>query len=128
MTDRLTGLVWLKVADAFGSLKWQEALDECNSLRDGQHDLTDGSEEGDWRLPNVREMESLIHYGVFAPSLPDSGQPFTDLRPTSYWTSTTLPSAPTQAMFVILGVGPTIFENKEVPLLAWPVRDRRRGR
>jgi quinol monooxygenase YgiN len=128
VTDRLTELVWLKVADPFGNLTWQEALDECNSLRDGQHDLSDGSEEGDWRLPNAREMESIVHYGVFAPSVPDLGQPFTDLRPTSYWTSTTVPSAPTQAMFVILGVGPTIFENKEVPLLAWPVRDRRRRR
>ena len=36
-----------------------------------------------------------------------------------------LASAPTEAMFIILGVGPAIFENKEHPFFVWPVRDRR---
>lgn len=124
VTDHMTGLVWLKNANAYGWRRWDRALEECNALCDGEHDLADGSAPGDWRLPNVREVESLIDYGRFGPSLPED-HPFDGVAPTSYWTSTTVESAPTQAMFTILGVGPTIFENKEHPLLVWPVRDRR---
>lgn len=120
--DKLTGLMWLETANPFGWCTWQEALDLCNDLCDGRHGLGDGSRPGDWRLPNVLEFESLIDYGRFAPSLPPD-QPFKDVGPTSYWTSTTVSSAPTQAMFSILGVGPSIFENKEHPFLVWPVRD-----
>ena len=72
----------------------------------------------------VREMESLIDYNNAGPCLP-KGHPFVDVRPSSYWTSTSVTSAPTEAMFVILGVGPSIFENKEHPFFLWPVRDRR---
>lgn len=122
--DKLTGLVWLKNGNPFGFRTWQQALDDCNGLRDGLQGLTDGSKAGDWRLPNIQEMESIIDYGNFAPSLP-LGHPFEDVGPTSYWTSTSVTSAPTQAMFSILGVGPSIFENKEHPFLVWPVRDWR---
>lgn len=122
--DKLTGLIWLESANPFGWCTWQQALDLCNSLCHGQHGLSDDSGEGDWRLPNVLELESLIDYGRFAPSLPED-QPFKDVGPTSYWTSTTVSSAPTQAMFSILGVGPSIFEHKEHPFLVWPVRDAR---
>lgn len=119
--DKLTGLIWLHTANPFGWCTWQQALDHCKALSDGHHGLSDGSAAGDWRLPNVLEFESLIDYGRFAPSLPPD-QPFVDIQPTSYWTSTTVASAPTQAMFSILGVGPSIFENKEHPFLVWPVR------
>jgi quinol monooxygenase YgiN len=124
VSDNLTSLVWTKNADPIGYRTWAQALIECNKLGNGYPGLTDGSAPGDWRLPNVREMESLVDYGNFAPSLP-TGNPFTNIKLTSYWTSTTVSSAPTQAMFVILGVGPSIFENKEVTLLVWPVRDTR---
>lgn len=128
--DKLTGLTWLKEANLFGFKTWQEALDACNALSaqthplpDGQckFKLDDGSEPGEWRLPNVKEFESLIDYGRAGPCLPDD-HVFDNVRPTSYWTSTTVSSAPTQAMFVILGVGPCIFENKEHPFFAWPVK------
>jgi quinol monooxygenase YgiN len=124
VTDNLTGLVWLKDADPFGFRTWWQALEDCNNLAHGRHGLGDGSKAGDWRLPNVCEIESLIDYGNFGPSLPQ-GHPFPTVKPTSYWTSTTVSSAPTQAMFVILGVGPSIFENKEVYLHVWPVRGAR---
>lgn len=122
VTDRLTNLVWLKNADAFRFKTWDEALSECNKLADGACGLQDGSRKTQWRLPNAKEIESLIDYGRFAPSLPE-GHPFTNVRPSSYWTSTTVASAPTQAMFAILGVGPTIFENKGHRFFVWPVRD-----
>lgn len=27
---------------------------------------------GEWRLPNIREMLSLVHYGLFDPAIPDT--------------------------------------------------------
>lgn len=125
--DELTGLIWLKNANAFGIRTWDQALGDCNALASGSFGLDDGSVVGDWRLPNVNEFESLIDYGNFSPSIP-TGHPFEQVGPTSYWTSTTVSSAPTQAMFVILGVGPSIFEHKEHPFLVWPVRDWRPDR
>ena len=44
----------------------ENALRCANKLNSGECGLSDGSVEGDWRLPNVREMQSLIDYGRFA--------------------------------------------------------------
>jgi quinol monooxygenase YgiN len=124
VTDNLTGLVWLKNADNFGFRTWAQALAVCNSLASGSYGLTDGSVAGDWRLPNVKEIESLVDYDQVGPCLPP-GHPFVNVRPSSYWTATSVQEAPTQAMFIIFGVGPIIFENKEHPFFVWPVRDWR---
>jgi hypothetical protein len=53
VTDNLTGLIWLKNANCFGSRTWNEAITDCNVLANGQCGLTDGSGGGDWRLPNT---------------------------------------------------------------------------
>jgi hypothetical protein len=120
--DDLTGLVWLKNADAFGFKTWSHALACCRTLKNGQAGLADGSKAGNWRLPNIREIESLVDYGRFAPSIPGN-HPFQNVRPSSYWTSTTVAAGPAEAMFIILGVGPSIFESKEHQFFVWPVRD-----
>jgi Protein of unknown function (DUF1566) len=123
VTDKLTGLVWLRNANPFGPRVWQEALDLCNSLASGEYGLTDGSVPGDWSLPNIREAESVVDYGQVGPCLP-TDHPFQGLRPSSYWTSTSVTAAPTEAMFIIYGVGPSIFESKEHPFFVWPVKRR----
>lgn len=126
VTDLATDLVWLKNGDAFGWRTWQQALDDCKALHaGGLPGLDDGSRAGDWRLPNIREIESLVDYGTFGPCLPaEARQAFENVRPSSYWTSTSVAAAPTEAMFIILGVGPAIFESKEHPFYVWPVRNR----
>ena len=129
VTDHLTGLVWLKNANPFGLRTWQQALDDCNRLESGRHGLSDGSRPGDWHLPNIKEIESLVDYNRFGPCLPAGYEHvFEGVRPSSYWTSTSVALAPTEAMFIILGVGPAIFETKEHPFFVWPVRHRRRAR
>ena len=125
--DNLTGLVWLRHANPFGFRTWEQALRDCNNLADGQYGLKDGSKPGDWHLPNMKEIESLVDYNRFGPCLPE-GHPFVEVRPSSYWTSTTVALAPSEAMFIILGVGPAIFENKEHPFFVWPVKSQRRAR
>src|SRR5204863_123985 len=62
VTDNLTNLVWLKNASPFGLRTWHDALEDCNRLESGSHGLTDGSKCGDWRLPNIKEIESLVDY------------------------------------------------------------------
>ena len=92
VTDNLTGLIWLKNADGFGEVTWARALTHAHNLASGSSGLTDGSVAGDWRLPNIRELYSLIDYGTGNPCLPD-GHPFTDVKSAIYWTSTTLAAA-----------------------------------
>jgi Protein of unknown function (DUF1566) len=79
--DNLTGLMWLKNADCFGQFRtWAQALTDANTLSNGTCGLTDGSVAGDWRLPNVKELLSLIDYGHFDPALP-AGHPFVNVPP-----------------------------------------------
>jgi len=92
VTDHLTGLVWLKNANCFDKRTWFEALEDSNTLMNGECGLSDDSEEGDWYLPNVRQLHSLIDYGTTRPAITD-GHPFDDIPPFSeeqdpvYWTS-----------------------------------------
>jgi hypothetical protein len=88
VTDNLTGLIWTKHASCFGLRTWSEALSDCNTLASGGCELTDGSSPGDWRLPNIRELHSLIDFGEYNPALP-SGHPFTNVQSFGYWSSTT---------------------------------------
>ena len=67
--DMLTGLIWLRYANCFGTRFWLQALSNCNGLADGQCGLTDDSREGDWRLPNKRELLSLVHDGYSNPEI-----------------------------------------------------------
>ena len=87
VTDQLTGLVWLKNAGAITPTTWPQALAEVAALADGQDGLTDGSRAGDWRLPNLNELESLVDASQVDPALP-AGNPFTNVSNGIYWTST----------------------------------------
>jgi Protein of unknown function (DUF1566) len=73
--DHLTNLIWLQDASCFGTLAWQDARDAANRLADDPTStetdcgLTDGSRAGDWRLPNIRELQSLIDFRFSNPAL-----------------------------------------------------------
>jgi len=131
VTDNLTELIWLKDAYCFGPETWQNALLSCNSLADGQCGLIDGSFEGDWRLPNAKELHSLIHFGYYSPALPDSigtGQwapddPFTNVQSGYYWTSTTDVYYTGYAWYVALISGNVGHATKTTNYCVWPVRD-----
>ena len=75
VTDDLTGLIWLKNANCYGDQNWFAALSNANNLSSGACGLTDGSVAGAWRLPNVRELHSLIDFGALNPALP-AAHPF----------------------------------------------------
>ena len=89
ITDNLTGLIWLKNANCLGtSTPWQGALNFANGLASGACGLTDSSNAGDWRLPNVNELRSLLDYSNSFPALPSNHQ-FSNISNFYYWSSTT---------------------------------------
>jgi hypothetical protein len=123
--DTLTGLMWLKQADCFRDRTWAEALMDANTLADGRCGLTDGSEAGDWRLPNVKELQSLIDFGTLDPALP-AGHPFSGVQSSFYWSSTTFAGSPFVAWDVSLRDGVTTNDVKDSGFfLMWPVRGGR---
>jgi hypothetical protein len=121
VTDNLTGLIWLKNANCFGLRNWVTALTDANGLASSSCGLTDGSSAGDWRLPNVRELQSLIDYGRFNPALP-AGHPFTNVQGPDYWSSSTYGLATTAAWAVNLDGGIVNGGDKTITLYVWPVR------
>jgi len=53
ITDYATNLMWIK-ADSDSSMNWEEALNFAENL--------EYAEYNDWRLPNVKELQSIIDY------------------------------------------------------------------
>ncbi len=132
VTDNLTGLIWMKNANYFGTQDWHDALDISNNLADGQGGLTDHSIAGDWRLPNINELISVIHYGYSSPALPNTagtaqwieGDPFIDVQSWNYWTSTTRKNGNGgSAWCVAFTNGYSLGSTKSNFLYVWCVRD-----
>jgi hypothetical protein len=121
--DNLTGLIWLKEADCFGTMPWDMALSFANGLATGQCGLSDGSHAGDWRLPNREELESLIDFSRSDPALP-TGHPFANVRSYGYWSSTTSAVPSTNcAWFVTMWIGYLTYADKaNSDYYVWPVR------
>jgi len=122
VTDNLTGLIWLKNSNCWGVLNWTNALSMSNGLANGSCELSDGSDAGDWRLPNVNELHSLIDLTQSHPALP-SGHPFTGVQNVDCWTSTSNAADPGSALYVGLSNGVVGDYTKFLPLYyVWPVR------
>lgn len=130
VTDQKTGLIWLKNANAFSYRKWAAALTDCATLNSGEKGLTDGSVEGDWRLPNIEELLSLVAWQYCNPALADTagtakwteGNPFTGVKLANYWSSSTNPDYPPAAWCVGVGIGGVDNGTKTDTLYVWPVR------
>ncbi|MCP4409427.1 MAG: DUF1566 domain-containing protein [Gammaproteobacteria bacterium] len=123
--DNMTGLIWTKSADLLKeAVFWVDALAFCNGLSDATSKLTDGSESGDWVLPNVNELASLVDRGETDPALEGGTEsPFLNVFSggSDYWTSTSEPGDkfPWVVDFYYGKTSPTIADNARV----WCVRD-----
>ena len=130
VTDNLTKLIWLKNADAFGIQNWEQALAKANGLSSGSAGLSDGSKAGDWWLPNVKELQSLIDRAFHEPALSDEsgkfrwseGRAFIGVQSGYYWSSTTDSDSTTRAWGVNLSYGGVSGGSKAGTLYVWPVR------
>ncbi|MBF0405705.1 MAG: DUF1566 domain-containing protein, partial [Candidatus Riflebacteria bacterium] len=130
VTDNLTGLIWLKKANAPNATRsWANALIDVNNLNttgfmNGINALdtsNSGTHQTDWRLPNIRELHSLIDYSRSNPALP-TGHPFTNVINSIYWTSTTYAVITTSALNVTFASGLVSAGAKTTGYYVWPVR------
>ncbi|MCP4755353.1 MAG: DUF1566 domain-containing protein, partial [Proteobacteria bacterium] len=80
-----TGLTWQQ---ANGLKTWESALTECEALSLGGYD--------DWRLPNARELQTIIDYSSYSPAI--NSTMFPAANPSDYWSSTTSVAGSTTAM------------------------------
>jgi hypothetical protein len=118
--DNLTGLIWLRSANSFNHRTWDQALSDSATLHDGQAGLTDRSVAGDWRLPSLRELESLVCIRYFNPAISDmqgtgqctEGNPFLAVQGYGYWSSTSNAHNPIHAWHVDLMNGYTGASDK----------------
>jgi hypothetical protein len=92
VTDSFTDLIWLKEANCIGSQVWDDTILLVAGLKSGECGLTDGSGEGDWRLPTKSELQGLgtdppetWEPGTYNITWNVVGQPFTNLQPWFYW-------------------------------------------
>ncbi len=120
VTDKLTGLIWLQDASCWSSDNWSDSVGRPNGLKSGDCNLTDGSESGDWRMPNVRELRSLIDFSASDPALP-SGHPFAGVSNSWYWTSTNYKPTADYFWAVSLVDGKSEGHSKWGGYLLWPV-------
>ncbi len=120
--DRLTGLVWTRDANpAEFPVTWQEALAFVARMnRDGALGFSD------WRLPNRRELRSLMSHQTRRPALPE-GHPFRNVFAGWYWTSTSAAIGPAHAWYVHLEGARMFYGGKDQSYLVWPVRGRGNG-
>jgi hypothetical protein len=130
VTDNLTGLIWTKIANCGGSKTWTEALDYCNAMANGACGLSDASAAGDWRLPNLRELQSLVHYGTYSPALPNTagtgqwseGDPFSNVQSGFYGSSSTSAYSADYAWYVNSSDGYVGSNAKGIFYYVWCVR------
>jgi hypothetical protein len=128
VTDNLTGLMWTRNAN-HQAKNWYDsdagdypALEYCSNLEVARY--------RDWRLPNVRELQSLLHYGFWDPAVPNTagtgawteGDPFIGVQPGNYWSSTTLAISANFVWLVDLGDGNVYNGNIFGTSYVWPVR------
>jgi len=83
VTDTSTGLMWI-ADDQADAMEWEEALDYAENLEFAGYD--------DWKLPDVKELQSLLDYSGVYPAINDdyfTCKDNTDVNENYYyWTST----------------------------------------
>ena len=77
-------------ASSYCTYSWQNALKYCSNL------TMDG--KSDWRLPNVKELQSIVKYISPAPTIDTTS--FLNTKSDGYWSATTYASSPTNAWVV----------------------------
>lgn len=92
VTDTLTGLMWLRDGECLNRKKWSDAVDAIARLNSdpGTHSCSGYSAQyADWRMPNIKEMNSLLHYGAPDTAAWLNSTGFSNMQKSWYWSSTT---------------------------------------
>jgi hypothetical protein len=99
--DNLTQLIWQKVPNT-SALTWEQALVYAEGLSLGG--------TSDWRLPNIKELQSLNNELATNPSV--FSPYFENLAVHFYWSSTSLPNQTIKAWYWSTQFGITTYDTK----------------
>ncbi len=109
--DNLTRLIWFKTPLGVART-WGDADSYCKSLTDGQ-----------WRLPTMAELETLLDASEYDPAIVSSMSSFfTGYVSNKYWTSTSYAVNTSYAWFVDFYNGSINTQPKTASSYVWPVR------
>lgn len=111
ITDNVTNLIWQKTPCP-DTLTWEEALTYADTLT--------LSGDTDWRLPNIKELESLNDETLINPSV--NKNVFQVNTPARYWSSTSLPNFTNKAWYLDTHFGITTYDLKTQRLSVLCVR------
>jgi len=111
VTDLATGRTWQQRDDNV-TRNWDDAVSYCQGLSLG------GS--GDWRLPDIKELRSIIDGRVSYLAIDTDVFPGTNSGP--YWSATTFAPNSGYAWSVSLNGGTTSFPHKSFPYYVRCVR------
>ena len=93
VTDNATGLTWQKSDDG-QTRDWLGALQYCEALTLAGHD--------DWRLPNIKELQSIVDYSRHDPALDQRFLKQSD-KNAWFWSSTTHGDNISMASYICFG-------------------------
>lgn len=93
VSDRASGLTWQQQDDG-QARDWPAALAYCANLKLAGH--------SDWRLPNIKELQSLVDYRRHDPALDEGALKQSDKR-AWFWSSTTHGDSILQADYICFG-------------------------
>lgn len=116
ITDKATGLMWAKDGNGAGcnngaTIAWGAAITFAEGLTFAGY--------SDWRLPNIKELQSIVDYGTSNPAIDSS---FTNTQSGTYWSSTTSAVTTVVAWYVYFGSGLVDLDVKSNPYYVRPVR------
>ena len=122
VVDQLTGLIWCRNANlAEFPLTWQEAPDFVADMNREQR-----FGQRDWRMPNRRELRSLLSLQTKLPALPER-HPFANVFNGWYWSATTAAISPAHAWYVALDGARMFYGGKDQSFMLWAVRGEGSG-
>ncbi len=102
--DSVNNLSWLKKADCYSDLSWDNAQATAAALKSGMCGLNDSSVAGNWRLPSAIEILYLVDSGFTNTSL--SGLlSLTGIQPNDWTSTAVVASNDTFAWFITLSSG-----------------------
>ncbi|MEM4260895.1 MAG: DUF1566 domain-containing protein [Candidatus Woesearchaeota archaeon] len=124
ITDSLTGLMWLKDR---GCIKrnWSEALNLISEFNVNPEKFPCAeytNNYADWRMPNIKELESIINYDVNDTNMWLNSQGFRNSNILMYWSSTTSQNNGKNAFLIDMKKSIKITKTKKAVYNVLPVR------
>ena len=111
VTESVTGLMWMQ-STSDSRMNWKEALSYCEGLSLAGYT--------DWRLPNQKELRSIVDYNKFDPAINILAFPGTMSE--NYWSSTTDALSTYHALYVGFGTGDSRRDDKSYTYYVRAVR------